>query len=80
MHRDAVFGQRGAVADAGQHQQLRRLERAGRKDHLAPGANLLGLLALPVLDADRALALEQDAGGVRMGLDAQIGCAIPMYG
>ncbi len=29
-------------------------------------------LALAVLDTDRALALEQDAGGLRLGLDAQI--------
>ena len=50
-----------------------RLERAGGEDHLAAGANLPDLLALPVFDADRALALEQDAGGVRVGLDAQIG-------
>ena len=33
------------------------------------------LLALAVFDADRALALEQDAGGVGAGLDAQIGAA-----
>ena len=76
MHaRDAVLAKRGAIADARQHQQLRRLERAGGDDHLAPRADLLGLLALPVFDADRALALEQDAGGVRAGLDAQIGAA-----
>src|SRR5207248_419073 len=36
------------------------------------GANLFGLFALPVLDAHRALALEQDAGRLRIGLDAQI--------
>ena len=36
------------------------------------------LLALPVFDADRALAFEQDAGGVRAGLDAQIGAAADM--
>ena len=38
---DAVPGQRGRVADARQHQKLRRLERAGGDDHFAPGANLL---------------------------------------
>ena len=36
------------------------------------------LLALPVFDADRALAFEQDAGGMRAGLDAQIGAAAHM--
>ena len=75
---DAVLAKCGAVADARQHQQLRRLERAGGDDHLAPGADLLQLLALPVLDADRALALEQDAGGMSVGLDAQIGAACHM--
>ena len=73
---DAVLAQRGAVADAGKHQELRALKRAGGKDHFAAGANLFCLLALAVFDADRALALEQDAGGLRLGLDPQIraGC------
>src|ERR1700742_1873069 len=75
---DAVFAERGTVADAGQHQQLRRLERTGANDYLAPRAQLFQLLALPVLDADRALAFEQDAGGLRLGLDAQIGAASHM--
>ena len=59
-------------------QQLRGLERAGGDDHLAPRADLLELLALAVFDADRALALEQDAGRMRHGLDAQIGAAAHM--
>ena len=67
---DAVLAKRCAVADAGEHQQLRGLECAGGNDHFAPGANLFELLALPVFDADRAPALEQDAGGMAMGLDA----------
>ena len=75
---DAVLAERRGVADARQHQQLRGLERAGGDDHLAPRADLLQLLALPVFDADRALAFEQDAGGVRAGLDAQIGAAADM--
>ena len=70
---DAVPAKRRAVADAGEHQQLRGLERAGRHDHLTPGADLLQLLALAVFDADRALAFEQNAAGMGMGLDAQIG-------
>ena len=67
---DAVLSHLSAVADAREHQQLRGLECAGRDDDLAPGADLLQRLALPVFDADRALAFEQDAGGVRAGLDA----------
>src|SRR5258708_26332943 len=69
---DAVLCQRGAVADARKHQELRALKRAGGKDHFAAGANLPDILALPVFNTDRAFALEQDAGGLRVGLDAQI--------
>src|SRR5438034_7436628 len=75
---DAVLAKRCAVADAGEHQQLRGLERAGGHDYLAPSADLLYFLALPVFDADRALAFEQDAGGMAMGLDAQIGAISPV--
>jgi len=52
---------------------LRALESAGGKDHFAPGADLPDLLALPVFDADRALAFEQDARGVRIGLERKLG-------
>src|SRR5215510_3078828 len=52
---------------------MRRLKRAGGEDHLAPGAQHLLLLALHVLDADGALALEDDARGLRQNLHAQIG-------
>src|SRR6184192_242513 len=61
---DAVLRQRGAIADAGKHQQLRALKRAGGKDYFATGANLPDILALAVFDTNRALALEQDAGGI----------------
>jgi hypothetical protein len=74
MHRgDAVACERFAVADTGQHQQMRAMKRARRQDHLAAGAQLADLLALPVLDADRALALEQDARGMRLRLHPQVG-------
>ncbi len=73
MHgRDAVLRQRLAVADAGEHQELRRLERAGGYDHFAAGANLLPLMAFDIFDPDRALALEQDSGGMRERFDTQI--------
>src|SRR5258708_6001862 len=61
-----------SVAGAGQHQGLGGLERAGGKDHFGARADLPGFLALPVFDADRALALEQDTRRLRMGLGAQI--------
>src|SRR4051812_24109714 len=72
-HGDAVLCQCGAVADAGEHQQMRCLERAGRKDHFATGAQPAKLLALPIFDTYGALAFEQDAGGMRRGFDPQIG-------
>src|SRR6185312_7287218 len=69
---NAVLGERSPVADAGQHQQLRGLKRAGRQDYFAAGADQFPFLALPVFDADGALALEQDARRPRAGFDAQI--------
>ena len=48
-------------ADAGEHQQLRRVVGAGAQDHLALGAELLDLPELGRDDADGAGALEQDA-------------------
>ena len=50
---DAMPAECGAVADAREHQQLRGLERAGGNDHLAPRADLLYFLALPVLACGR---------------------------
>src|ERR1700754_1749489 len=70
--RDAVPGQRLAIAHAGEHQQLWRLKRARRQDDLAACTDLLEFFAPAVFDADRALALEQDAVGMGMSLDAQI--------
>src|SRR6185437_11191303 len=72
---DAVFSQRRRVADARQHQELRRLERAGGQDHLAPRADDFLLLALDKFDADRALALEQNARALRACLDLEIRAA-----
>ena len=63
---------------AGQHQELRGLERARRADDFAAGTNLAGLCALPVFDPDCALAFEQNAGRLRSGLDAQIGAGCQM--
>jgi hypothetical protein len=75
---DAVLGQHLPVADAGQHQQLRRLECAGRDDHLAPGAELLALVATEIFDADCALALEQDARRMRLRFDPEVGALADM--
>ena len=46
------------IADAREHQQLRRVDDAAGEDHLAVGAHDLRLAALHVFDADRARALQ----------------------
>ena len=73
--RDAVLLQLRARADARQHQQLRRLQRAGAEQHLAPRLQLLQLAADAHLHADRAPAFEQDARGVGLGHHLQVGAA-----
>src|SRR5262245_28248503 len=72
---NAVPGKRSRIADARQQQQMRRLEGASGEDYLAPCADDLPplVLALHLFDADGALALEDDARGLRQRLHAQIG-------
>jgi hypothetical protein len=48
----------GGGADAGDLQQLRRIDRAGGEDDFAASAGGLRLAVLLVFDADRARALE----------------------
>ena len=55
------------VADARQHQQLRRVVGARGEDHLAVGAQLDQLGEALALDADRAAVLEQHAVDLRGG-------------
>src|SRR5215469_12689580 len=45
------------------------------KDHLAAAPRLVHLSALHISDPDGAPAVEEDTGGERIGLDAQIGAA-----
>ena len=61
--------------DAGQLQELRRIERARRDDDLAAGESLLRLAAAQIVDAAGALAVEQNAGGERLRHDAQVGAS-----
>jgi hypothetical protein len=56
--------------------QLRRLDRAGRQQHLGAAARGLDLAALPVGDADGAAAFEHQLAGERIGLDAQVGAVL----
>ena len=86
---DAVRAQFLRIADAGQHQGLRRVDGAAGQNDLALGMRDLALAVLQILDADGARALEHDARHQRAGLDPQIGatergpqiadrCAAPM--
>ncbi len=71
-HLDAAGAQHVGGPDARQLQQLRRIDRAAGEDDFAARARLVPVPALLVGDADGALALEQDAGRQRVGLDAQV--------
>ncbi len=59
-------------ADAGEHQQLRRVVGAAAEDDLALGAELLHLAELAGLDPDRAGALEEHAVDVHVGHHGQV--------
>src|SRR4051812_45297473 len=79
---DAKSGQFGGRADAGGEQQHRRIDRAARDDQLAPRADVLDLAVTLDLDADGAVAVEQDAAdpGFRHQLEifpAQVRLEIP---
>ncbi len=53
-----VFG-----ADAGQHQQLRRIDRAASQNHFPLGADIDRLAGLEISDAGCAFAFQQHPGG-----------------
>ena len=71
-HLDAVFAEQRAGADARELQELRRVDRAARQDHLAPGMRGTRRAAQGIVDADRAPALETHPAGQRMDVDAQV--------
>ncbi len=72
-HIDTVRPKLRRRSDSGELEQLRRVDRAARQDHLAPrGHQMLGA-AFAIGDADRALALPQDMGGERVRFHAEIG-------
>src|SRR4029079_8958533 len=72
-HLDARALQIGAVADARMHQDLRRVDRAGGKDALARGRDLVHLAAPGELDAGRRLAFHADAVDLGAGQDRDVG-------
>jgi len=61
------------IADAGQFEKMRRLHRAGAKDHLTAAMRLARLFPLHIGNPDSASTVEEDACGERLGFDAQIG-------
>ncbi len=70
--RDAVPLERLRRADARQHQQLRRIERASADDHLAPRAQLAFPPVLDEPDAHRAALLDDDPRDAHAGAHAQV--------
>ncbi len=72
---DAVLAEGRRVADARQHHQLRRLERAGREDDLAPARSTFFSLPCMYSTATARLPSKMMRGGVCLRLDAQVGPA-----
>ena len=72
LHLDAVLLQQFRLTDARELEDLRAGDTAGRQDGL-PGLRLYRLAVLFVLDADAALAVEQDSQRVGVGDDVQVG-------
>jgi len=60
------------ITDARQHQQLRRVDDPSRQDDFPIGQGCAGLVALQVLDPDRAVAFEQDLRRQRVCFDLEI--------
>src|SRR5512144_107313 len=65
QHRDADRFQPASWSDAGQQQQLRRVDRTSADDHLAGRHGALGAAVANVLDAGAAAAVEPQPGGLR---------------
>ena len=70
---DAVLLQLPGRADAGEHQKLRRVDRAAAQDDFAPRLDGADRIALPVFQAADAPALKQQAGRHCIGRDGEIG-------
>ena len=72
-HVDAEVGEFLARPDAGELQQLRRVDGPAADDHFASRPHLVAQVVAPVAHAHRAPALEQDARGQRVRAHLQIG-------
>ncbi|MDB5402385.1 MAG: hypothetical protein JWQ55_4403 [Rhodopila sp.] len=60
------------LADTGQFQKLRRIDRTAADDDLPVRSGLVLLSVARVPDTNAALAFEQQAFGQRVGLDRQV--------
>ena len=70
--RYAMGLQQGVRSDARELQKLRRIERARAEQHFAVYARFVTASTVLVVDSDRALALETDAGNEALRQHAQI--------
>ena len=71
-HRNADFAQMVGGPDAGELQELGRVERAAAQDHLAFGPHIGTDGIHHIGNAHRALALEQNVPGERAGDDGEV--------
>src|SRR6516162_5098010 len=71
-HLDAKVAQSFGLADAGQLQQLRRVERAGADHDRAPRPSLAHLAGDGIADAGTTLTVEHQPLGQSLRLDMQV--------
>src|SRR5215831_1519726 len=69
---DPVRGELVEGADAGEQQQLRRVDGAAREDHLARAPGNLLVCSVAVGDTDGARAVDQHARDLGAGGDGQV--------
>ena len=72
FHGDAVGAQFVRIADARQHQKLRRVDDAAAQDDFFPGVRGDVLAVLDIVDAGGALAVERDFRHQRAGFDGEV--------
>ena len=70
---DAVFLQMPGRADAGEHEKLRRVDRAAAQDDFAAGVGGAQRAALPVFDAARAPSVQDQPRRQRAARHMQVG-------